>query len=256
MDLVLLPSILFEIFYILLVTRTGSFLAYQLKENGMIGEKLYEEHFGKNSHIHHVCLSENGDFVFVTDLGKDNLLVYQVIETSCGFDFCNVGCFSFPNQTQPRHIAIHHNDLYVITEASCKLYQLRFLEDHTFEWIGTFSLLPPNTNLGEDFTGCAITLSPNSDFLYTSIRGYNHICVFSLKNQAPHLIQTISCYGNNPRDITICQDGTLLLCANYLSNSISSFEIDKNTRSTYLQHDYPYFSPFLHCRTCFLIFDI
>lgn len=234
MDLVLLQSIPYEIFYILLVTQTGAFLAFGLKKDGTIGEKLYEEHFGENSHIHHVCLSQNGDFIFITDLGNDKLFAYQVHETSCGIDFCNIGYFSFPNQTEPRHIAIKNNDLYIITEISCKLYHLRFLEDLTFQCIEVHSLLPTNTNLGDDFTGCAITLSQNKDFLYTSIRGHNSISVFSLKNQTPDLIQNVSCHGNNPRDITICKNGTSLLCANYLSDSISSFEIDQKSRTTYL----------------------
>lgn len=247
MVLVLLRSIPFEISYILLVLPTGAFFAFGLNENGTIGKKLYEEHFGENSHIHHIVLSGNGDFLFITDLGNDKLFAYQVIETSSGIDFCKVDCFSFPSGTQPRHIAISDYDLYVITEASYELYHLRFLEDHTFEWIENFSLLPADVTRRNDFTGCAITLS-NHNFLYTSIRGHNSISVFSLKNHTPTLIQNISCHGNNPRDITICKEGTSLLCANYLSNSISSFEINKNTRITHLQEFLYNSFPFLYFR--------
>ncbi len=249
MVLVFLRLIPLETSYMLLVIPFGSILAFSLNNDGSIGKKQYEEHFGENSHIHHIVLSENGDFLFITDLGNDKLFAYQIIESSHGIDFCKVDCFSFPTKTQPRHIAIKNHDLYIITEASYELYHLRFLEDHTFEWIGNFSLLPQNTTIGNDFTGCAITFSPNKEFLYTSIRGHNSISVFSLKNTTPTLIQNISCYGDNPRDITICKNGTSLLCANYLSNSISSFEIDTNTRFTYLQK-------FLSCFFAFLYFRI
>lgn len=208
----------------------GSLLAFRLNDDGSIGEKLYYKCFGKSSHIHHICFSQDYNFLFVTDLGKDELLAYQIVDKHSNIVFHKINAFSFPAGTQPRHIVMgNNNNLYVITELSCKLYHIRFLNNHTFELVGFSSLLPSNTTILENFTGCAIKMSFHKDFIYTSIRGHNSISIFTLKNSIPTLIQTISCNGNNPRDIEICFNGTLLLCANYLSNSITYFTIDSKT---------------------------
>lgn len=208
----------------------GSLFSFKLNADGSIGKKLYYKSFGTNSHIHHICFTPNRDILFLTDLGNDKLFAYKVIYHNGILKLEEIASFSFPTGTQPRHMAIDNfNNLYVITESSCRLYYIQFSSMNHFKLISSFSILPDNVLNSANFTGCAIKISDNKDFIYVSVRGHNSISVFALKDHFPILIQNISCNGTNPRDIEICSCSNLLLCANYLSNSISFFKIDIKT---------------------------
>ena len=69
-------------------------------------------------------------------------------------------------------------------------------------------------------------MSEDKKHLYVSIRGKDAICVLSLEEGRPKLIQTISCAGKHPRDFILIDD--TLLCANRFTNQVVSFRIDKD----------------------------
>lgn len=91
---------------------------------------------------------------------------------------------------------------------------------------GVTSLLPENTLKEDTFTGCAIKMSSDGKYLYTSIRGYDCISVFEIGYHNLNWIQTISCFGKTPRDISFNKEENFLICANQNSNQLSIFKRD------------------------------
>lgn len=217
---------------------SGSFCAFQINKNGEIGNKLYFEEFQKDiSHVHNVALSCDNHHLFVIDLGTDKIYAYSIVENpSFNLQLCDV--FSFPTKTEPRHLVLDlSNNLYVITENSCEVYTLSF-SNNKFSFISKVSLLPNNLEKSTNDTGCAIKISKNYDYLYTSLRGKNLICVFKILENKLDLIQSISCYGSMPRDISFDKTEDYLICANQESCDLSVFSVSPNVgtldfKSTY-----------------------
>lgn len=207
---------------------SGSFCAFQINENGEIGNKLYFEEFQKDiSHVHNVAISHDNCYLFVIDLGTDRVYAYSIIESpSFNLQLCDV--FSFPAKTEPRHLALDlSNNLYIITENSCEVYTLSF-SNNKFSFISKVSLLTNNLEKSSKDTGCAIKISKDCNYLYTSLRGKNLICVFKILENKLDLIQSISCYGSMPRDISFDKTEHYLICANQESCNLAVFSISPN----------------------------
>lgn len=203
----------------------GSFSAFQICTDGKIGNKLYFEAFEKDvSHVHYVTLSQDNNYLFVIDLGTNKIHAY-LIGTNPDFNLHLCDTFSFPNNTQPRHLVLDsENRIHVITESSCELYTLSFKDDK-FSFLFKTSLFPNSILKKDGDTGCAIKISKNHDFLYTSLRGQNLICVFKILKNKLNFIQSISCYGSMPRDISFDKTENYLICANQATDNLSVFSI-------------------------------
>ena len=206
----------------------GSFSAFQLNTDGSIGKQLYFEKFEEGiSHIHYVTLSQDNKHLFVVDLGTSKIHAYS-ISSNPFFKLHLCDTFSFPKYSEPRHLVLDvDNRIHVITEASCEIYTLCF-SNNTFSFIFKTSLFCNPLDKTENDTGCAIKINKNYNFLYTSLRGKNLICVFEISKNKLNLIQSISCYGSMPRDISFDKTENYLICANQKSNNLSIFSISPN----------------------------
>ena len=107
--------------------------------------------------------------------------------------------------------------------------------------INSVNILPDNIKIEKNFTGCALKISSDKKFIYTSIREHNSISVFD--SGALELIQNISCFGEIPRDINFDESQNYLLCANQKSSNITVFERNKKTGYLNYLSSYPINSP-------------
>lgn len=216
----------------------GSFSAFQINENGSIGNKLYFKEYQKGtSHIHYVTLSQDTQHLFVIDLGTNKIYAYT-ISTSPYFDLHLCDTFSFPNNTQPRHLVLDDNNrIHIITELSCEIYTLSF-QNNTFSLLSKTSLFSNSLKKMEGSTGCAIKINKNHNFLYASLRGQNTICVFEVLENKLNLIQSISCHGSIPRDISFDKTENYLISANQGSNNLSVFSISKKSGTLTFRNTY------------------
>ena len=202
----------------------GSLDVFSLNEDKSLKKLIFSKSFTAHSHIHCILLSPDNNFLFVDDLGDNKLYAYKIIFDGNLFDLTYISCYTFPNNSNPRHFIIKNNDIFLITENSCELYHLTFSETEGFKILEKQSILPDNIKNSNNYTGCAIKSSKN--YIYVSIRGLNKICVFSISPNL-ELKQHISCYGETPRDLFLLDN--YLLCSNQTSNSITIFETNKNT---------------------------
>lgn len=226
----------------------GSFEIFSLHHNGSIGKRINFQTFPNNSRIHFIAFSKENNYLFAIDLGRDLLLCYEIVASSSPFELQLCHQYHFPLYSHPRHLVISKSGiLYVITENSCQLHQLSFNSQDGFKLISTYDLLPPEYDLLENYTGCAIKISNDNKFIYTTIRGHQSISVFSNTSDTLTLVQNISCFGKTPRDISFDATQDILLCANQDSNSISIFHRNKeNGMLSFMNH---YASPAPACIT-------
>ena len=216
----------------------GSLNIFSLNSDNTINDLIYHKTYTPKSHIHYTAVSNN--VLFVVDLGDNKLFAYEIINNDSNFDLKELAFYSFPENSGPRHLVLNQNNIYIVTENSCELYHLMFSQENQFVFMNKISILPSNTIKAENDTGCAIKLSNDSNFIYTSIRGNNSISVF---DTSLNLIQNISCFGNTPRDISFDATQNFMFCANQNSSNISIFKRDKKTGHLLFQSKYPINSP-------------
>ena len=203
----------------------GYYTIFKINSNGVIGNPIYHKiENKKKSHAHCIKVASNGKFFCVVDLGADLLIVYEIKNNIIK----EVDRLKFKNNTEPRHIAICKNIIYLITEKSCELYTIRF-KNNKLEILDVKSLLPQNIKIKDNYTGCAIKVTKDFKNIYTTIRGHNSISVFKIKNNKAEMVQNINCGGDLPRDLELDKAENYVLVANSDDNKISIFRRDKKS---------------------------
>lgn len=203
--------------------QDGKLTIFNKESNGKIGEKIYSKVENKEkSHVHCVKMFMNKHFFLMTDLGT-NLIIANEIKNKKIREISRV---QFREGTEPRHIAVGKNKIYVVTEKSCELYVLE-LKNKKLSIVDKKSIIPSEIIKKDNYTGCAIKISKDFKFLYVTIRGHNSISTFETKNLK--MIQNVSCEGDTPRDLELNGTEKYILVANQESNEIAIFERNKKT---------------------------
>lgn len=176
------------------------------------------------AHAHMVC--EQGNQIFVPDLGIDKIVVYNLIanklvenykvETPLGFG--------------PRHLVFHPSKKYafVMNELTSKISVLKKVKNK-------FQVLENINSLPELYkgipSGAAIKISDDGNFIYASNRGSNTIAIFSFneENEELLLVNQQETFGETPRDFIISPSGKWLVVANQDSNNIVVFKRNLET---------------------------
>lgn len=218
----------------------GSIDIFSLNTNGSLNKLIYHKKHSDNSRIHYLAFSDNNNILYAVDLGNDSLLAYQIEFDGSNIELSLFSSYHFPKNSHPRHLTVIKDSIFVVTELSCKLYKLSFDNKNGLLFDNCVPLLPNNIMKKSDYTGCAIKISNDFKFIYTTIRGHNSISVFT---QSLDLIQNISCFGITPRDINFDIGQDYLFCANQNSNNISIFERNKKTGYLNYKSSYPISSP-------------
>jgi len=201
----------------------GYLTIMKLSPDGTIGKKIYSHLEEKQvSHLHCIKMCRGGEFFLTTDLGANIVTAYELSDD----EIKEVSKVKFKEGTQPRHLVMNEDKIYVITEKSCELYVLKF-ENRKLSIINAVSILPEGVKRQSDYTGCAIKISKDLKNIYTTIRGHNSISVFKIEGKSVKMIQNISCEGKLPRDLSLDQFEGYLLVANQESNEIAIFERNK-----------------------------
>ena len=187
----------------------GYFTACKLQENGMIGTLLIKEIIKDNkSHMHCSKLFNDEKNLITVDLGTNTITVYSIDINHIQ----KITSLELPENTQPRHIAIYNNTIFLITEKSCMIYFLKF-KNNKLQILNKISIFPDNYIKKDSNTGAAIKISKDGKFIYLSIRGHNSISVFKYENKNIKFIQNISLQGQTPRDIEIDKTQNYLFVA-------------------------------------------
>lgn len=219
---------------------SGSVAVFPVHEDGSLGAaSAFVQHTGasigprqRGPHAHAVVLSADNRFVFVPDLGLDEILSYR-LDAADGTLTPNTPPFTKVTQgSGPRHLAFHPNGRYAYAVSEMGSLVAVFAYDRSR---GTLTSLQTISTLPKGFTGtnnaAEVEVHPNGRFLYASNRGDNTIAVFAID---PHsgtltLVEHVPTQGKTPRNFAIDPTGAYLLAANQDTDNLVAFSIDPKT---------------------------
>jgi len=214
----------------------GTVSIHSVLKNGGISQAVQVINHNKGaqqSHTHSAQFFKNN--LFIADLGLSSFSQYQWSNTDNKYQL-KVN-YEVENNAGPRHFEISQKGkfIYVINELNSTISVLKKKKE-------SYAFIQNITTLADGFDGksfCAdIHLSKDGQFLYGSNRGENSIVVFKLNKTSGELkkLQTISTYGDWPRNFTLTPNGNYLLVANQRSKNISVFGVDKKTGNLTFLH--------------------
>ena len=191
---------------------------------------LYETDTANVSHPHMIQQNPAGKHVYVTDLGLDRIMIYDLDATSGKLVLLENGIVNVEKGSGPRHFAFNASGskMYLINELGSTMMVFDVDEK------GGLELKQTLTTLDENFEGksyCAdVHLSSDRKFLYGSNRGENTIVVYKVQSDGSlSLAGRSSCGGSWPRNFVIDPSGKFLLSGNQRSDQISVFRISGKT---------------------------
>ncbi|MDC7681823.1 beta-propeller fold lactonase family protein [Asticcacaulis sp. BYS171W] len=192
-----------------------------------------------NGHAHWVQWSLDGKFIYVVDLGHEEVRSYAWDHTT-GKAGPPQTAFGVATGSGPRHMALSPEGAFafLLTEKSGELIALRREKD------GSLSEIMRVKAKSESFTGeyaaAHIAINAKGDRVYISERGPDTIRVYAVAKDG-HLthLQTIASGGKWPRFFTLLEPETRLIAANQRSHSLTVFDIqtDGTLKATDIRYD-------------------
>jgi 6-phosphogluconolactonase len=228
--------------YLLVANYTGgSVSTFPIAADGHIGPAAaIVQHTGsgpnkerqEGPHAHYSATSADNRFVFVVDLGLDEVVVYRFDPATGSLTPNDPPFAKLAPGAGPRHLAFHPNGkfAYVLNEVIPTVTALAYDSKS-----GSFSTLQTLSTIPKDFTAhndtAEIVVHPSGKFLYASNRGHDSIAEFTIDPAKGTLTLAgdFPTQGKTPRNFALDPTGKFLLAANQESNNIVIFRIDQST---------------------------
>jgi 6-phosphogluconolactonase len=219
---------------------SGSVAAFPLSPDGRLNPATaLMQHSGSSvdpkrqtgPHAHAVVLSADNRFVFVPDLGLDQIRIYRLDAATARLTPNDPPFVSAKPGSGPRHFAFSPNGRFA--------YSLHEMGSLVTAWaytpasgllaeLQTISTLPADFH-GED-NSAEIEIDAKGRFLYASNRGHDSITAFAIeRNGELKLVENVPTQGHIPRNFKIDPTGRYLFAANQNTNNIVIFRIDPRT---------------------------
>ena len=221
----------------------GSVVAFPIQPEGSVGEhSCFVQHTGRSvtprqaqPNAHSVNISPDNRFVFVADLGLDQVLTYKLDPARATFAAHDPAFVKVAPGSGPRHFCFHPNgrSAYVINELSLTVTAFRFDGARgTLTEIQTVSALPAADGPGPQsgWSAAEIVVHPGGKFLYGSNRGHDSITVFAIADDGTlSLVQNAPAEVKVPRNFALDPTGQWLFVEGQKSDSIALFRVAVET---------------------------
>jgi 6-phosphogluconolactonase len=192
-------------------------------------------------HAHWTGTSPDNRFVFVPDLGLDQVVVYAIDPDKN--EVKKYGAGVTPPGSGPRHMKFHNNGkwIYVLNELSLTVTVFDYdSEMGTMTAKQTIEAVPAaELALEKAKSASEIRVHPNGKFVYSANRGHDTITVFRVNadNGMLEVVQRANARAVTPRNFALTGDGRWLLAAGQASHTLSVFGVDPQSgRMTFDQH--------------------
>jgi 6-phosphogluconolactonase len=220
---------------------SGSIAAFAIKADGSIGESLdFAQDSGSSvnprrqsgPHCHEMVLSPDNRFLFVPELGLDQIKIYRFNAMKGTFTPNDPPFVAVTPGYGPRHLTFGVGAKFAYLVCEMQSSVMAFSYDRAN---GSLAHLQTISNLPSDFTGIDNSAEIQADrsgrFLYASNRGNDSITVFRIDNLKGTLstIQVASTLGKTPRNFVFDPVGDTVLVANQDSDQINVFNLDHTT---------------------------
>ncbi len=220
---------------------SGSVCVFDVDDRGGLHPlEQFFQHEGSSLHpqrqtrayTHAVILSPDQRFVYVPDLGTDQLVAYSREPRNGRLKPAPGISVDTPAGSGPRSGLFDAGGryLYVINELSCSFTV--YAHDALSGRLTPLQTVPSLLEAYEGDKTCAdIHITPDGRFLYGTTRGANRIAVYAL-DPASGLMRAVDetdTGGDVPRNFAIDPSGRFLLIANQNSDNIVIFSIDPDS---------------------------
>lgn len=217
---------------------SGTAAVLPIKADGSLGEAVASvAHKGssvdpdrqKGPHAHSVNFSADNKFLFVADLGLDQVFIYS-FDSKTG-SLKQFATLDTPKGAGPRHLALGPNGMaYVLNEMASSVSLFRWTGGAKGDLLDTVSALAPDSKTPN--SGAEVLLHRNGRFLYSSNRGLDSITLYEVgpgpsgPGASLKRVGDFPAGGKTPRGFTLSPDGKFLLAASQNSDRLNAFSID------------------------------
>lgn len=219
----------------------GNLAVYPIKQDGALGTATDIIQYSGNSintsrqeapHVHSAIPSKDGKYVYVSDLGTDKIMIYE-IENSGKLKPAKVPYVKSKEGAGPRHFTIHEggNFAYSVEELSSTIAAYKInTSSGALTFFQRVDMLDESSKYKGQNSAADIHISPDGNFLYASNRGQDNLSIFSINNKDGSLkrLGHQSSGGGHPRNFSVEKEGKIIV-ANRDSDNIVVFEIDTET---------------------------
>lgn len=220
---------------------SGSVASFKVQADGRLsGPVSLIQHKGSSvdprrqmgPHAHAVVLSADNRFVFVPELGLDQIRIYRLDAATAQLTPNDPPFVTAKTGSGPRHFAFSPNGKFA--------YSIHEMGSMVTAWAytaasGNLTQVQTISTLPADFHGennsAEIEVDSQGKFVYASNRGHDSITVFAIApaNGKLTLVQNVPTQGRTPRNFKIDPTGRYLFAANQDTNNIVIFKIDPQT---------------------------
>lgn len=191
-------------------------------DEGILKEVEYED----GAHAHFTDFDPKTSYLYVCDLGNDKVYKYK--------DNKEIEHITLEEGSGPRHIAFHPtlDRMYVFAELNNTITVL----DSNFN---IYQIISTLENEETKSSGAAIRITKDGKFVYASNRGEDSIISYTVNEDGElEKLETVSTYGEHPRDFALSPDEKYLLAANRDTNNLSLYSRNSvDGRLTLLEKD-------------------
>jgi len=219
---------------------SGNVASFAIKADGSFGERTgFDQHTGSSidparqtgPHAHEVVLSPDNRFLFVPDLGMDQIKVYRVDAAKGTFTPNDPPFATVKAGLGPRHFTFGRGAkfAYAICEMGSSVVVFAYdPAKGALTPLQTISTLPSDFK-GED-NSAEIEVGRSGRFLYASNRGNDSITVFAIDpiKGTLTMVQVVPTQGKIPRNFAIDPTGKYLVAGNQKSDQMVVFDVDQN----------------------------
>ena len=223
--------------YLLVAHYTGGSVSILPVEDDGLGEPTVYDHEGESvhperqnaPHPHSVTVGPQNEFVYVPDLGTDEVVVYE-LDLAAG-TLERRDCTFVHEGAGPRHLEFGPGGErgYLINELDSTLTVFERDPSGGLVHVDTVDTVAPDYE-GDNFTA-DVHVHPSGEYVYGSNRGHDSIAVVDCSDGTVRLVDTEPTRGEWPRNFALSPHGEYLFAANAHSDTVSPFAVERETGS-------------------------
>ena len=222
---------------------SGDISEFRLENGKITGSPRLIKHTGKSitkrqksPHPHFVGFSPDGKQLFVSDLGTDEIFIYNYLPDK-GLQLPCVEKLKLPAGAGPRHLVFSPCGKILYTANELNSTASSFVKINSkWQIFKTISTLPAGTR--QHNSPGAIKITDDGKFFFISNRGHNSIAFFETTGKGNfQLLEAVPSPGNFPSDILLIDNEKRLAVSHLKSGTVHFFKLDKtNKKVTPEQH--------------------
>lgn len=220
---------------------TGGVSAFPIEDDGRLGKMsaLMEAHGSsvnperqEGPHAHEVVVSADNRFLYVPDLGLDQIRIYRLDPPRATLSPNEPPFIKEEPGLGPRHMAFSPSGKFAYVVCELKSVVTVFSHDAS---TGNLKLVQTIPTIPPDFKGengpAGIQMDRTGRFLYASNRGHDSVAVFAVDeaNGMLRQIEIVSARGKFPRGFQIDPTSQYLFVGNQKSDHFVVFRMDPKT---------------------------